>query len=141
MRIADRFVYGGRATPYEVLTSFAGRVGEAYSTEDILPRMAQVLALVDKDERGKRPLCPHSPAILSQVEHAATEESALTVADFMLRRSMLGLSPCQGRDAVDTVAVEMGRLLGWNETQQEQQMQEYLRQADLGQRFRSNHVD
>ena len=44
VKIADRFVYGGRATPYEVLTSFAGRVGEAYSTDDILPRMAQVLA-------------------------------------------------------------------------------------------------
>jgi signal transduction histidine kinase len=43
-KIADRFVYGGRATPYEVLTSFAGRVGETYSTDDILPRMTQVLA-------------------------------------------------------------------------------------------------
>jgi signal transduction histidine kinase len=43
VKIADRFVYGGRATPYEVLTSFAGRVGEAYSTDDILPRMVQVL--------------------------------------------------------------------------------------------------
>ncbi len=44
VRVADRLVYGGRATPYEVLTSFAGRVGETYSTDDILPRMAQVLA-------------------------------------------------------------------------------------------------
>ncbi len=44
VKIADRFVYGGRATPYEVLTSFAGRVGETYSTDDILPRMVQVLA-------------------------------------------------------------------------------------------------
>ncbi|HSL10753.1 MAG TPA: sensor histidine kinase [Actinomycetota bacterium] len=43
-RIADRIVYGGRATPYEILTDFAGRVGETYSTEDVLPRMAQLLA-------------------------------------------------------------------------------------------------
>ncbi len=43
-RIADRVVYGGRATPYEVMTRFAGRVGETYSTDDVLPRMAQVLA-------------------------------------------------------------------------------------------------
>jgi len=43
-RLADRLVYGRRATPYEVLTSFSGRVGETYSTDDVLPRMAQVLA-------------------------------------------------------------------------------------------------
>jgi signal transduction histidine kinase len=43
-RIADRLVYGGRATPYEVLTEFGERVGETYSSEDVLPRMAQLLA-------------------------------------------------------------------------------------------------
>jgi signal transduction histidine kinase len=42
-RIADRLVYGGRATPYEILSTFSGRVGETYSTEDVLPRMAQLL--------------------------------------------------------------------------------------------------
>jgi signal transduction histidine kinase len=42
--IADRVVYGKRATPYEVLTSFSGRVGETYSAKDVLPRMARVLA-------------------------------------------------------------------------------------------------
>jgi len=43
-RFADRVVYHTRATPYEVLTEFGGRVGETYSTEDVLPRMAQILA-------------------------------------------------------------------------------------------------
>jgi len=43
-RVADRLVYGRRATPYEVLASFSGRVGEAYSSDDVLPRMAQILA-------------------------------------------------------------------------------------------------
>jgi signal transduction histidine kinase len=42
-RVADRFVYGRRATPYEVLTEFSERVGTSYATEDVLPRMAQVL--------------------------------------------------------------------------------------------------
>ncbi len=42
-RIADRLVYGGRSSPYEVLTEFSGRVGQSYSTEDVLPRMAQIL--------------------------------------------------------------------------------------------------
>ena len=42
-RIADRAVYGRRATPYEVLTEFSERMGEAYATEDVLGRMAQIL--------------------------------------------------------------------------------------------------
>jgi signal transduction histidine kinase len=43
-RFADRIVYGRRATPYEVLSAFGERVGETYSTEDVLPRMARLLA-------------------------------------------------------------------------------------------------
>jgi signal transduction histidine kinase len=42
--LADRIVYGGRATPYEVLSEFAERMGGTYSAEDVLPRMAQLLA-------------------------------------------------------------------------------------------------
>jgi signal transduction histidine kinase len=42
-KIADRLVYGGRATPYEVLTEFSGRMAETYSTEDVLPRTASIL--------------------------------------------------------------------------------------------------
>jgi signal transduction histidine kinase len=41
--VADRLVYGRRATPYEVLTEFSERMGTSYATEDVLPRMAQVL--------------------------------------------------------------------------------------------------
>ena len=42
-RLADRVVYGKRATPYEVLSEFAGRMGGTYSTEDVLPRMVQLI--------------------------------------------------------------------------------------------------
>jgi signal transduction histidine kinase len=40
---ANRLVYGKRATPYEVLSTFSDHLGEAYSTEDILPRMARMI--------------------------------------------------------------------------------------------------
>jgi signal transduction histidine kinase len=42
-RIANRLVYGERATPYEVLSRFSGQVAETYAAGDLLPRMAQVL--------------------------------------------------------------------------------------------------
>jgi signal transduction histidine kinase len=41
---ANRLVYGKRATPYEVLAEFSGKVAETYATEDVLPRMARTVA-------------------------------------------------------------------------------------------------
>jgi signal transduction histidine kinase len=43
-RLANRVVYGRRATPYEVLSEFAERIAGAYSSEDVLPQMAQIVA-------------------------------------------------------------------------------------------------
>ncbi|GAC1332326.1 MAG: hypothetical protein NVSMB17_11280 [Candidatus Dormibacteria bacterium] len=43
-KVANRLVYGKRATPYEVLSEFSARVAESYSGEDVLARMARVLA-------------------------------------------------------------------------------------------------
>jgi len=42
--IANRLVYGKRATPYEVLSEFSERVAETYSIDDVLPKMARILA-------------------------------------------------------------------------------------------------
>jgi signal transduction histidine kinase len=43
-RLADRLVYGRRATPYEVLSAFSERMGDTYALDDIVPRMARVLS-------------------------------------------------------------------------------------------------
>jgi len=42
-RLANRIVYGKRASPYEVLSEFAERMAGTYSLEDVLPRMARIL--------------------------------------------------------------------------------------------------
>jgi len=42
--VANRLVYGERASPYEVLSGFSDRLADAYSVEDVLPRMARILA-------------------------------------------------------------------------------------------------
>jgi signal transduction histidine kinase len=43
-RLANRLVFGQRATPYEALSEFAVRMGGTYAADDVLPRMARVLA-------------------------------------------------------------------------------------------------
>ena len=42
-RLARRLVYGRRATRYEAMAEFSERLGEAYATEDVLPRMAEIV--------------------------------------------------------------------------------------------------
>jgi signal transduction histidine kinase len=75
-RVANRFVYGERATPYEVLSRFSDRIAGTYATEDVLPRTARVIAegtgaervgvwLRVGDtlyERGAWPATDHTPA-------------------------------------------------------------------------------
>src|SRR5690348_7963261 len=43
-RLANRVVYGRRATPYQVLSDFAQRIGGAYAAGEVLPQMAHIVA-------------------------------------------------------------------------------------------------
>jgi signal transduction histidine kinase len=42
-RFANRLVYGARATPYEVLSDFADRMGGTYAAAELLPMMARTV--------------------------------------------------------------------------------------------------
>src|SRR4030042_5695411 len=84
-----------------------------------------VVNVVCRKLRGGQSVCSHCKDILAQVEYSVNEESALTVSDFLLRRSTVGLESCQGLDSVETVAQEMGRLLGWSKAEQQRQGEVY----------------
>ncbi|HEX6331583.1 MAG TPA: histidine kinase [Actinomycetota bacterium] len=51
--LANRLVYGKRATPYEVLHEFSERVAGSYGTDDVLPRMAAILGEGTGAERAQ----------------------------------------------------------------------------------------
>jgi signal transduction histidine kinase len=51
--LADRLVYGRRASPYEVLSEFAARIAGTYSTEEVLPAMARMLTEATGAERAE----------------------------------------------------------------------------------------
>jgi signal transduction histidine kinase len=44
-RLANRLVYGRRATPYEVMADFAGRLSGVISVDEVLPQTAEAVAL------------------------------------------------------------------------------------------------
>ncbi len=104
-------------------------------------RFHQVLDLARSDARGSRSICRHSPDIVAQIWYAVREERALTAGDFLLRRSAVGLAPCQGLDAVETVSREMGRLLGWSMVEQQRQIEAYRSWVALSQQFRAGAGD
>jgi signal transduction histidine kinase len=43
-RLANRMVYGRRATPYEALSALGDRLGGIYADEDVLARMSRIIA-------------------------------------------------------------------------------------------------
>ncbi|TMK91124.1 MAG: hypothetical protein E6G37_12535 [Actinobacteria bacterium] len=75
--LADRIVYGKRATPFEVLSEFSASLGETYSVDDVLPRMTQLLAA----STGADTIPPFGPAISAfQVAHQGELLGALTLS-------------------------------------------------------------
>lgn len=99
-------------------------------------RFTEVLEMAERGSRGKQPLCHHTRDIVAQIWYAVAEESAITVSDFMLRRSGLGLAECQGLDAVEIVGKEMGRILAWNPEEQLRQVTEYRNTVALTQKYK-----
>ena len=96
-------------------------------------RYREVLAMADENPRGRTVLCPHTPAIVAQVWHAVNHEWARTPADFLLRRTLLGLTPpCFGLDALSIVIDEMGRCLGWSAEDKRKQKNTYLNNVNHG---------
>lgn len=133
---------GAPVVPQQSLEKAASERGIAPETVSHLAslygsRFSRVLDLLNNNPKGAQRLCTHSQDVLAQVQYAVEQEGALTVEDFLLRRSAVGLEPSQGLETVDSVAGEMGRLLGWNNDELQRQVDAYRSQAALGQRFRS----
>jgi signal transduction histidine kinase len=91
-KVANRLVYGKRATPYEVLSQFSERVAESYASDDVLPRMARVLAegtnanlaevwLRSGDVLQRAAVYPPQPSVPAAVHLNGTAELAIPTAD------------------------------------------------------------
>lgn len=88
-------------------------------------RFTKVLDYIRINKRLAFPICESGPDILAQVIYAVNEESAKTLNDFMIRRTNIGWGPKQGRDAIETVASEMGLLLEWSGREYQMQIEKY----------------
>jgi len=91
-KVANRLVYGKRATPYEVLSQFSERVAESYASDDVLPRMARILSegtsaelaevwLRSGGELRRAAAFPADSAIPAAVELSGIAELSIPTAD------------------------------------------------------------
>ena len=91
----------------------------------------RVLARIEHDPRLAARVCPEQPTMLAQVAHAVEDEWALTLGDVLLRRTLIGLTACQGLDCLDAVAEFMAHLLRWDTSETTRQVDAYRREIAL----------
>ncbi|MBI2457757.1 MAG: glycerol-3-phosphate dehydrogenase [candidate division NC10 bacterium] len=81
-------------------------------------------------------LCKQNPDIRGQLLYALEHESTETLSDFLLRRTGIGTSACMGLDCCRQIAAWMGEMRGWDARRVDGEIQAYLDEIALGQRFR-----
>ncbi len=97
-----------------------------------------VLGRVRRDPSSAERLDEKVPYIAAQVEHAVEGEMALTVNDFMVRRSRIFYeAPDQGLEVLDKVAGIMAAGLGWSKKERGRQVEEYRRTVEQSRRYRA----
>lgn len=105
------------------------RCGEGYLESIYGCRAREVRELAAREPELGRPLAPEYPDIAAQVVYSVRHEQCVRLADFMLRRSLLGFRPDQGLRAAAAVAEWMARELGWTAARKEEEIRAYERRA------------
>jgi glycerol-3-phosphate dehydrogenase len=106
----------------EVLNHLASLYGSRYR---------EVLDYVKNDKHLRERICRTNPDIMAEVTHAVEKESALTLTDFMLRRSLIGFTQCEGLDCCSKVAKKMGKILRWNAREISSQIRAYKKEIAM----------
>jgi glycerol-3-phosphate dehydrogenase len=112
----------------ETLETLVETYGRAYS---------RLLELARKLPDGGERLCPQNPEIVAQLHLAVAEEFAVSLQDFLLRRTGIGLSPCQGLDCSPAIGRRMAGLLGWSPRRLEAELAAYRETVKVSHHFRN----
>jgi glycerol-3-phosphate dehydrogenase len=78
-------------------------------------RSGALARLIERDQRLADPL-GHAAAVGAEIVFAVQQEHAVTIADVLLRRTMLGLQPDLGQDLLEPALAVAREHLGWSES-------------------------
>ncbi len=125
------------ARGWGISSESAGYLIDTHGTDHV-----GVLAEARKDPGLLEAVVPGSPVLLAEAAFAAEAEMAVTLEDFMRRRSDLMLfSPEAGGAGAERVASVLGRTLGWGEDEAGEQAEAYRRAAESMMAFRRDQTD
>ena len=97
----------------------------------------RVVDLAGKVPGGTDRLCPRNPDIVAQLHLAVQDEMAVSLQDFLLRRTGIGTSLCQGTDCAEPIGRRMGQLLGWTPRRLEAELDAYSAHVARSRRFKT----
>ena len=112
----------------ETLEALVGTYGRGYS---------RVIELAGKVPSGTERLCPRNPEIVAQLHLAVQEEMALSLQDFLLRRTGIGTSACQGLDCAEAIGRGMAELLAWTPRRLAAELEAYQAHVRRSHRFKA----
>ncbi|HEY7095134.1 MAG TPA: FAD-dependent oxidoreductase [Terriglobales bacterium] len=78
-------------------------------------RAPAITQLATTSVQMRAQLCPHSPHIVAEAIFALTQESAVTLADVLLRRVPVALGRCWSESCSRDAAMRIAAVVGWNE--------------------------
>jgi glycerol-3-phosphate dehydrogenase len=117
---------------WDISDEAAGHLVDTHGTDHV-----RVLAQARKAPELLDPVVPGSPVLLAEAAFAAESEMAMTLEDFMRRRSDLMLfSSDAGRAASERIAAVLGRTLGWGEHEIGEQVETYRTAVEQMMAFR-----
>ena len=97
----------------------------------------RVVDLAGKVPGGGDRLCASNPDVVAQLHYAVQEEMTVSLQDFLLRRTGIGTSRCQGRDCGEAIARRMAPLAGWSARRLSAELEAYQAHVARSHRFRA----
>jgi glycerol-3-phosphate dehydrogenase len=134
---------GAERTPEAELAGLAER--HLHVERDILAHLAlnygpgasTVLALAADDTDLARRIVPGLPYLWAEVPYAVQHEMALTLSDFLIRRTHVIYEDREhGLGCATDIAAVMAPLLAWDAAEVERQLAQYRQEVTLTQVFR-----
>jgi glycerol-3-phosphate dehydrogenase len=86
--------------------------------------------LVEGDPSLGKAICRYSHAIAAEIIFAFDTEFATTLADVLLRRTMIGLASDQGRSALPAAISVARKHLGWSAARADAEERRFIRETD-----------